>query len=409
MAVSIDQIRAAAETIEGAVIRTPLVPAPRLSQRLGAEVFLKLENLQVTGSFKDRGAFNKLKALSPAEAEAGVIAMSAGNHAQGVAYHARRLGIPSVIVMPEFAPFSKVERTRGFGARVELTGDTLDASAVAAREIAEREGLTFVHPYDDEAIIAGQGTIGLEMLADEPGLETIVVPIGGGGMLAGIGLAARALKPGIELVGVEAENFASMYQAVNGLPPTAGGTTLADGIAVKNPGALTRPVIEALGAEIVLVDEQAIETAVVLLCELQKLVAEGAGAAGLAALLARPERFRGRKVGIVICGGNIDIRLLSWVLTRGLVRDGRLVRLRVDIVDQPGVLAKLAQFIGDCGGNIMEVHHQRLFYNVPAKQAEIDVVVETRNADHVHEIVARLRAGGFPTRVLSARSDDPAG
>ncbi len=409
MAVSIDDIRAAAETIKGAVIRTPLVPAPRLSQRLGAEIFLKLENLQVTGSFKDRGAFNKLKGLTPAEAEAGVIAMSAGNHAQGVAYHAQHLGIPSVIVMPEFAPFSKVERTRGFGARVELTGDTLDASAVAAREIAEREGLTFVHPYDDEAIIAGQGTIGLEMLADEPGLDTLVVPIGGGGMLAGIGISARALKPGIELVGVEVENFASMYQAINGLPPTAGGTTLADGIAVKNPGALTRPVIEDLGVEIVLVDEQAIETAVVLLCELQKLVAEGAGAAGLAALLARPERFRGRKVGIVVCGGNIDIRLLSWVLTRGLVRDGRLVRLRVDIVDQPGVLARLADFIGACGGNIMEVHHQRLFYNVPAKQAEIDVVVETRNADHVHEIVARLRAGGFPTRVLSARSDDPAG
>ncbi len=409
MAISVDHIRSAAKTIEGAVIRTPLVPAPRLSQRLGAEIFLKLENLQVTGSFKDRGAFNKLKGLTTAEAEAGVIAMSAGNHAQGVAYHAQHLGIPSVIVMPEFAPFSKVERTRGFGARVELTGDTLDASAVAAREIAEREGLTFVHPYDDEAIIAGQGTIGLEMLADEPRLDTLVVPIGGGGMLAGIGIAARALKPGIELVGVEAENFASMYQAINGLPQTAGGTTLADGIAVKNPGALTRPVIEALGAEIVLVDEQAIETAVVLLCELQKLVAEGAGAAGLAALLARPERFRGRKVGIVVCGGNIDIRLLSWVLTRGLVRDGRLVRLRVDIVDQPGVLARLAEFIGACGGNIMEVHHQRLFYNVPAKQAEIDVVVETRNADHVHEIVARLRAGGFPTRVLSARSDDPAG
>jgi threonine dehydratase len=409
MAVSIDDIRAAAKTIEGAVIRTPLVPAPRLSQQLGAEIFLKLENLQITGSFKDRGAFNKLKSLTPAEAEAGVIAMSAGNHAQGVAYHAQRLGIPAVIVMPEFAPFSKVERTRGFGARVVLTGDTLDASAVAAREIAAQEGLTFVHPYDDEAIIAGQGTIGLEMLADEPGLETIVVPIGGGGLLAGIAVAAKALKPAIELVGVEAEHFASMYQAINGLPPTAGGTTLADGIAVKNPGALTRPVIEALAAEIVLVDEPTIETAVVLLCELRKLVAEGAGAAGVAALLARPERFRGRRVGIVICGGNIDIRLLSWVLTRGLVRDGRLVRLRVEIVDQPGVLAKLAAFIGACGGNIMEVHHQRLFYNVPAKQAEIDVVVETRNADHVHEIVARLRAGGFPTRVLSARSDDLSG
>jgi threonine dehydratase len=409
MAVSIDDIRAAAETIAGEVIRTPLVAAPRLSQRLGAEVFLKLESLQFTGSFKDRGALNKLKSLTPAQAEAGVIAMSAGNHAQGVAYHAQRLGIPAVIVMPEFAPFSKVERTRSFGARVVLTGDTLDASAVAAREIAARDGLTFVHPYDDEAIVAGQGTIGLEMLEDAPDLETIVVPVGGGGVISGIAIAAKALKPGIELVGVEAELFPSMYQAIHGLPPSAGGATLADGIAVKNPGALTRAIIEDLVAEIVLVDEPAIEGAVMMLCELQKLVAEGAGAAGLAALIARPERFRGRRVGIVICGGNIDVRLLAAVLARGLVRDGRLVRLRVAIVDQPGVLARLAQSVGETGGNIIEVHHQRLFHNVPAKQAEIDVVVETRNADHVHEIVARLRAGGFPTRVLSDRSDEPAG
>jgi len=409
MAVSIDDIRAAAETIQGEVIRTPLVPAPRLSQRLGAEIFLKLENLQFTGSFKDRGALNKLKSLTPAQAEAGVIAMSAGNHAQGVAYHAQRLGIPATIVMPEFAPFSKVERTRSFGARVVLTGDTLDASAVAAHEIAEKDGLAFVHPYDDEAIVAGQGTIGLEMLEDEPGLETIVVPIGGGGILSGIATAAKALRPRIELVGVEAELFPSMYQAIHELQATAGGTTLADGIAVKNPGALTRPIIESLVGEIILVDEPAIESAVMMLCELQKLVAEGAGAAGLAALIARPERFRGRKVGIVICGGNIDVRLLSAVLARGMVRDGRLVRLRVAIVDQPGVLARLTQSIGETGGNIIEVYHQRLFYNVPAKQAEIDVIVETRNADHVHEIVARLRAGGFPTRVLSARSDEAGG
>jgi threonine dehydratase len=409
MAVSIEDIRGAADTIAGAVIRTPLVPAPRLSQKLGAEIFLKLENLQFTGSFKDRGALNKLRSLTPAQAEAGVIAMSAGNHAQGVAYHAQQLGIPATVVMPEFAPFSKVERTRGFGARVVLTGDTLDASAVAAREIAEKDGLTFVHPYDDEAIVAGQGTIGLEMLEDVPDLETIVVPVGGGGVISGVAIAVRALKPEIELVGVEAELFPSMYQAIHELPPTAGGTTLADGIAVKNPGALTRAIIEDLVAEIVLVDEPAIESAVMMLCELQKVVAEGAGAAGLAALIARPERFQGRKVGIVICGGNIDVRLLSAVLARGLVRDGRLVRLRVAIVDQPGVLARLAQSIGETGGNIIEVYHQRLFYNVPAKQAEIDVIVETRNADHVHEIVARLRAGGFPTRVLSARSDEPAG
>ncbi len=409
MTVTIEDIRAAAKIIEGEVVRTPMVRAQRLSDRIGAELHLKLENQQFTGSFKDRGALVKLKSLEPAQAEAGVIAMSAGNHAQGVAYHAQRLGIPATIVMPEFAPFSKVERTKGFGARVVLTGDTLDASAVAAREIAAREGLAFVHPYDDEKIIAGQGTIGLEILEDVPDLEVLVVPIGGGGIISGITIAAKAIKPEIEVYGVEAELFPSMLQALKGQAPSAGGTTLADGIAVKNPGQLTRAIIKELVEEILLVDEPAIETAVMCLCELQKIVAEGAGAAGVAALMANPERFQGRKVGTVICGGNIDIRLLSWVLTRGLVRDGRMVRLRVDIIDQPGVLAKLAHFIGACGGNIMEVYHQRLFYNVPAKQAEIDVIVETRNAEHVHEIVAKLREGGFPTRILSARSDDAEG
>ncbi len=408
MTVTIDDIRAAAAAIQGEVVRTPVVPAKRLSQELGCEIHLKLENLQFTGSFKDRGALVKLKSLTEAQAKAGVIAMSAGNHAQGVAYHAERLGIPAVIVMPEFAPFSKVERTRSFGARVMLTGDTLDASAVAAREIAEKEGLTFVHPYDDERIVAGQGTIGLELLADLPELDTLVVPIGGGGIISGVAIAAKAIKPEIEIIGVEAELFPSMYQAINEMEPTAGGTTLADGIAVKNPGAITRAIIEELVSEIILVDEAAIETAVMKLCELQKIVAEGAGAAGVAALLSRPDHCKGRKVGVVICGGNIDVRLLSAVLSRGMVRDGRLVRLRVDIVDQPGVLAKLSHFIGQTGGNIIEVFHQRLFYNVPAKQAEIDVIVETRNADHVHEIIQQLKAGGFPTRVLSARSDDAA-
>jgi threonine dehydratase len=406
MSVTIEDIRTAAAAIQGEVVRTPIIPAKRLSQELGCEIYLKLENLQFTGSFKDRGALVKLKSLTPQQAEAGVIAMSAGNHAQGVAYHAQRLGIPSVIVMPEFAPFSKVERTRSFGARVVLTGDTLDASAVAAREIAEQEGLSFVHPYDDEKIIAGQGTIGLEMLSDVPELDTIVVPIGGGGIVSGIATAAKALTPEIKVIGVEAELFPSMFQAIHEMQPTAGGTTLADGIAVKNPGELTRAIIEELVDEIILVDEPAIETAVMKLCELQKVVAEGAGAAGIAALLSRPDHSKGRKVGVVICGGNIDVRLLSAVLSRGMVRDGRLVRLRVDIIDQPGVLAKLAQLIGQTGANIIEVFHQRLFYNVPAKQAEIDVIVETRNADHVHEIIQSLRAGGFPTRVLSAHSED---
>ena len=406
MSVTIEDIRAAAGTIAGAVIRTPLVPAPRLGQTLGCELYLKLENFQFTSSFKDRGALNKLKSLTPEQAKRGVIAMSAGNHAQGVAYHAQRLGIPATIVMPEFAPFSKVERTRGFGARVVLTGDTLDASAVAAREIARQEELTFVHPYDDPMIVAGQGTIGLELLEDQPDLEMIVVPIGGGGIMSGIATAAKAIKPEITMIGVEAALFPSMYQAINELPPTAGGTTLADGIAVKNPGGITRPIIERLVEDIILADEPAIESAVHLLVEQQKVVAEGAGAAGIAGILTHPERFAGRKVAAVICGGNIDVRLLSWVLTRGLVRDGRLVRLRIAIVDQPGVLARVARLIGEMGGNIIEVYHQRLFHDVPAKQADVDVVIETRNREHVNEIIANLQKGGFPTRVLSARSDD---
>ncbi|MCH8154877.1 MAG: threonine ammonia-lyase [Proteobacteria bacterium] len=406
MTVSASDIKAAAKEIEGEVMRTPLVAAPRLSEILGCELYLKLENQQYTGSFKDRGALNKLKSLTAEQAGYGVIAMSAGNHAQGVAHHARRLGIPATIVMPEFAPFTKVERTRELGARVVLLGDTLDASAVAAREIADQENLTFVHPYDDPKIVAGQGTIGFEMLEDQPELDTIVVPIGGGGIISGIAIAAKSVKPEIEMIGVEAELFPSMYQAVNELAPSAGGQTLADGIAVKNPGALTRPIIEELVADILLVDEALIETAVHVLVEQQKIVAEGAGAAGVAALMKEKERFAGRKVGVVICGGNIDVRLLSWVLTRGLVRDGRMVRLRIGIVDRPGVLANVARLIGETGGNIIEVYHQRLFYDVPAKQADVDAVIETRNAEHVHEIIAALEAGGFPTRVLSARSDE---
>ena len=332
--------------------------------------------------------------------------MSAGNHAQGVAYHAQRLGIPATIVMPEFAPATKVERTKGFGARVVLTGDTLDASAVAAREIAEKENLTFVHPYDDPLIVAGQGSIGFEMLEDAPGLDTIVVPIGGGGIISGIAIAAKSIKPELRMIGVEAELFPSMYQAIRGLPPASGGQTLADGIAVKNPGKLTREIIERLVEDIVLVDEALIETAVHTLVEQQKIVAEGAGAAGFAALLKEPERFAGREVGVVICGGNIDVRLLSSILARGLVRDGRMVRLRIGIIDRPGVLARLAKLIGETGGNIIEVYHQRLFFDVPAKQADVDVVIETRNAAHVNEIVESLRADGFAAGVLSDRSDE---
>ena len=409
MTVTLDEIRAAAQIIEGAVIRTPLVPAPRLSRRLGCEIYLKLESLQYTGSFKDRGALVKMSSLNEEQRARGVIAMSQGNHAQGVAYHAKRLGIPATIVMPEFAPFSKVEQTRKFGAKVILTGDTLDASAVAAKELEARDGLSFVHPYDDPLIVAGQGTIGLEIMADQPDLEEVIVPIGGGGVLAGTATAMRALGSKANFHGVEVALYPSMYQAIHDQTPHQGGQTLADGIAVKKPGALTRAIVEELVKELHIVDEPAIETAVLMLVELQKVMAEGAGAAGVAALLdeSLQARLSGRKVGIVVTGGNIDVRLLSWVLTRGLVRDGRIVRLRIDIIDRPGVLAQVAKLIGERGGNIIEVYHQRLFYDVPAKEAEVDAVVETRNEAHVDEIVTHLRAGGFATRVLSARAADP--
>jgi threonine dehydratase len=405
MTVTIDHIRAAAATIAGQVVRTPAVPAPRLAEATGAEsVVLKLENLQYTGSFKDRGAFNKLKSLTPMEAKNGVIAMSAGNHAQGVACFAQRLGIPAVIVMPQGTPFNKVERTKGFGARVVIEGDTIDAAAVFARELAKRENLTFVHPYDDAKIVAGQGTIGLELLADAPDLDTIVVPIGGGGIMAGIATAAKALKPQIEMIGVEAALYPSMHHAIRNLTPVFGAQTIAEGIAVKSPGALTKAIIERLVSDILLVEEEPLEQAIQLMAEAQKVVAEGAGAAGLAAMLAHRDRFAGRRVGVVICGGNIDVRILGQVLVRGLVRDGRVVELRIEIVDQPGVLGRLARAIGDAGGNIIEINHRRLFTDLPVKRADIDAVVETRNAEHVKEIMASLVQAGFAVRQLVSRS-----
>ncbi len=403
--VTLDDVRAAAAAIAGQVVRTPAVSARRLAEATGAaELVLKLENLQYTGSFKDRGALNKLLSLGPKQAAAGVIAMSAGNHAQGVAYHAQRLGIPATIVMPQGTPFNKVERTRGYGARVRLEGDGIDAAAVFARDLAKREGLTFVHPYDDPLIVAGQGTIGLELLADWPDLDSVVVPIGGGGLISGIAVAVKALKPEIEVIGVEAALYPSMLNAIRNLAPGAGGPTLAEGIAVKSPGVLTRAIVEALVADILLVEEGPLERAVQMLVEVQKIVAEGAGAAGFAALLAHAPRFAGKRVGVIICGGNIDSRLLAQVLMRGLVRDGRVVTLRVEIADQPGTLGRLAQVIGESGGNIIEIYHQRLFFDLPVKRADVDAVIETRNADHVREIVAALVAGGFPTRLLSSRS-----
>jgi len=409
MSVTLDDIRRAAAVIAGHVVRTPAVPAPRLAEAMGArEIVLKLESQQYTGSFKDRGAYNKLASLDAEAKAAGVIAMSAGNHAQGVAYHAQRLGIPATIVMPKGTPFNKVERTASFGARVLLEGDSIDAAAVFARERAAAENLTFVHPYDDPLIVAGQGTIGLELLADFPDLDTIVVPIGGGGILSGIAIAATGLKPGIRMVGVEAALYPSMHHAIRKLAPANGGQTLAEGIAVKSPGKLTQEIIGRLVEELLLVEEDAIERAVQILADQQKLVAEGAGAAGLAAMIAFPERFKDRRVGIIICGGNIDSRMLAQVLMRGMVREGRMVTLRIGISDAPGVLGRLAKLVGDSGGNIIEIHHQRMFNDLPPKRADIDAVIETRNPEHYREIVGVLEADGFPTRLLSnlSRSTD---
>ena len=402
--VTIADIRHAAATIVGEVLRTPAVAAPALSALTGAEIVLKLETLHPTGSFKERGALNKLKSLSPKQRAAGVIAMSAGNHAQGVAYHARRLGIPATIVMPEGTPFTKVERTAAHGATVVLRGVGLGEARQEAAAIAASRGLTFVHPYDDPAIIAGQGTVALELLADHPDLDVIIVPIGGGGLISGIAVAAKSLSPGLEIVGVEAALYPSMLQALSGGAPIEprGGQTIAEGIAVKEPGVLTTAICAALVSDILLVEESVIERAIEMLLDDQKLVVEGAGAAGLAALLSAPERFRGRKVALVLCGGNIDARLLSSILMRGLVRSGKLVRLRVEISDSPGVLAKITRIIGDKGGNIVEITHQRLFYDVPVKLAEVDAVVETRNRSHVGEIVAALDEAGFRTRLLSS-------
>jgi threonine dehydratase len=405
--VEIGDIRRAAAAVAGAIAKTPLVPAPALSEAVGGEIWLKLETQHPTGSFKERGALNKLLTLNPNERGAGVVAMSAGNHAQGVAYHARRLGIPATIVMPEGTPFTKIDRTESLGATVVLEGDSLVAARRAADALASDNGLVPVHPYDDPAVIAGQGTIALEMLADRPELDTLIVPIGGGGLISGIAVAAKALRPQIEIVGVQSALYPAMIDALNGKPPDIGaaGATLAEGIAVKEPGQLTQRIVAALVADILLADDTQIEAAIEHLVDREKLVVEGAGAAGVAALLANPERFRGKRVGIVITGGNIDARLLASVLMRGLVREGCLVRLRSELPDVPGALARLSAVIGARGGNIVEVHHQRLFQDASVKRAELDVVIETQNRRHVTAIVAALISAGFPTELLSSHSD----
>jgi threonine dehydratase len=400
VAVSLEDIRAAAATLAGRVVRTPLVRSGPLSDVYGADVFLKLETLQRTGSFKDRGALVKLDSLSRDERGRGVIAVSAGNHAQGVAFHAERLGIPATILMPEGTPFNKIRRTEAFGAAVILHGDTLNAAEPHAHELAAEHGYTFVHPYDDERIIAGQGTVGLEMLEDVPDLDVILVPIGGGGIISGIATAVKALRPGIEIIGVETELYPSMYNVLRGADGTLGGDTLADGIAVKRPGMITREIVARMVDDILVVPEVSIEVAVQSMLTEAKLLVEGAGAVPLAALAENRNRFAGRRVGLVACGANVDPRILAAVLMRGMSRAGHLARLRISITDQTGTLGKVAQIIGAAGGNIVETYHNRMFSDVSVKRAELDAVVETRDGKHAERIIARLVDAGFPARKL---------
>ncbi|HTH80105.1 MAG TPA: threonine ammonia-lyase [Ramlibacter sp.] len=393
--VSLADVRAAEARLAGQVLETPCVESRTLSQITGAQVFLKFENLQFTASFKERGACNKLVQLSDAEKARGVIAMSAGNHAQGVAYHAQRLGLRAVIVMPRFTPGVKVERTRSFGAEIVLHGDTLEEARAFALVLAAERDLTFVHPYDDEAIVAGQGTVGLEMLQAVPDLDTLVVAVGGGGLIAGIAVAAKALKPTIEVIGVQTLRFPNMFNAVKHEHLPQGVSTIAEGIAVGTPGRITQAIIEKCVDDIVLVDEGDIEQAIVLLLEIEKTLVEGAGAAGLAALIKQPERFRGRKVGLVLGGGNIDPMLLAAIIERGMVRAGRLARIRVSSRDVPGSLARITAIVAEAGANIDEVHHQRAFTLLAAQNVEIELVVQTRGREHIAAVIEALHAGGY--------------
>jgi threonine dehydratase len=397
---TLQDIQDAALRLHGQVLETPCVESRTLSQIVGAQVFLKFENLQFTASFKERGACNKLALLTPEERARGVVAMSAGNHAQGVAYHAQRLGLRALIVMPRFTPGVKVERTRGFGAEVVLHGDTLDEARAHAHALGEQQQLVFVHPYDDEAIAAGQGTAALEMLEAEPDLDTLVVAIGGGGLIAGMATAAKAIRPGIEVVGVQTVRFPAMFNAVKGTQHPQGVSTIAEGIAVGTPGRLTLPIIARLVDDIVLVDEGDIEQAIVMLLEIEKTLVEGAGAAALAALLKEPARYAGKKVGLVLSGGNIDPLLLAAIIERGMVRSGRLARIRVSARDVPGMLARIVTTVADAGANVEEVHHQRAFTALAVQNVEIELVLQTRGPQHLAELLQRLRDAGLQADVV---------
>jgi len=400
--ITLADIERARRTIAGHVLRTPTLPAPKLSALTGADVFVKYENLQVTNSFKERGAFTKLASLAPAERARGIIAMSAGNHAQAVAYHAARLGVPATIVMPETTPYVKVAATKAYGAEVVLEGEGISEAQARAATIAQEKNLTWLHPYDDPFVIAGQGTIALEMLEDAPDLDALVIPIGGGGLIAGNAVAARCIKPAIEVIGAEAALYPAMWNAVYGHNDPVGGATLAEGIAVKNIGELTLPICRELVSAIVLVGEAHLERAVNAYLTLQKAIAEGAGAAGLAAMLAEPDRFRGRKVGLILCGGNIDPRILSSIMVRELEREDRIMSFRLTIPDRPGVLGHIATRLGELGANILEVDHKRLFLDVPAKGARLHVTVETRDRAHADAILKAFGREGYQPLRLEA-------
>jgi threonine dehydratase len=395
--VSLEDIRAAAARIAGAVEQTPFVESRTLSALTGAQVFLKFENLQFTASFKERGALNKLLSLGEPERKRGVIAMSAGNHAQAVAYHAARLGIPATIVMPKGSPNTKIKNTRVHGAEVVLEGESLHEAGAHARSLAARDHLVFVHPYEDPLVIAGQGTVALEMLQAIPDLDVLVVPVGGGGLISGMAAAARGLSPRIKIFGAESRTYPSMNQRLNGQPIKVGGDTIAEGIAVKDVGDIAFSIIEKLVEEVLIVEEETIERAVVALIEIEKTVAEGAGAAALAALLEHPARFKGKRVGLPVSGGNIDSRVLASVLMRGLVRDARLVRLRVTMPDVSGSLAKVATLIAEAGGNIVEIQHQRIFGTASVRSPEVEFLIETRDREHTGSLVALLQKNGIKT------------
>lgn len=395
MILTLNDIRTAAERIRGHVLLTPCTYSRTLSAITGAEVFLKFENLQFTAAFKERGALNRLLLLSPAQSKRGVIAMSAGNHAQGVAYHARRLGIPAVIVMPRYTPNVKVEHTRAHGAEVILHGENFDESSAFTQILAKKRRLTLVHPYDDPGVIAGQGTIALEMLEQHPRLDTLLVPIGGGGLIAGMAVAARGIKPSIRVTGVQSERFPSMAQVLAGERVHCERYTVAEGIAVRNPGNITRKIVKDLVDDILLVGEGELEDAVLMLLQIEKTVVEGAGACGLAALLKHHKRFRKKRVGLVLCGGNIDLLILSSIIQRGLARNGQFVRLRVETRDVPGELARISALIGSSGGNIIEVHHQRAFSAEPLQTALVDFTLQTRGHEHLCQIMSSIRDSGL--------------